>query len=726
MLELIFQGFVEWAYGLTLECWQYFSSALLDIMSLDFAYLRAHAPVIDDIMQVMLAVGWALLIGNLVFQAVKSMASGLGFDGEDPKILFARTFVFSFLLMASPQICEIGLGLTSTIMDILDVPDAVNVTFVDESVFGQLTAAWLLVIICGLIIMFKVFRLILEIAERYIILAMLTITAPMAFAMGGSRSTSEIFTGWCRMFGSMCLLMATNVIFFKLLLSVLSTVPSGLDVLPWMVLIMAIAKVARKADAIVTRIGLNPAITGDNLGSRLPGALTYMVIRTATSQVTKAIGKSAGSPGKGAAPSAPPGGGGGNGPRSGGPFGGRGAGGAAPGGYTQQQSTKQSAQFQNSNQQDANSQNGAVYAGAQQSAAQEQDLGGAVRTSNQFNQVLNNTQRSRKSSVPPHTRRAPNYVSPTASPMGGTAQGRTPQGDSGPAHATAQQERAAHAQALSQRQQAPHTGTAGTGIWPGSGDRAGSHQAGQTDTEHGSAVRMTQTAQTVVQGGAVSGRSQTTERTNVSAEQRSHADTPGIAGQRPGAGPHTAGATATQQAHQEKHDTRFTHREHTAGRGAQGVPAPSSAQPGTPSPGGQAGSAGTGVRFSEHPGAEPRHGRNAPPASAGTPAPTAHADPIQQEGHRMTGPAAPPTAGSSTRPHTGTAGTAGADCASVSRARQASGAPLSERTSSSGRRAQSGAEAVRKGQMPPKGSPVSPKAEVRPPRRKQGDGHGKS
>ena len=77
MLELIFQGFLEWAYGLALECWQYFSTALLDIMSMDFAYLKSHAPVVDEIMQILLAVGWALLIGNLVFQALKSMAVGL-------------------------------------------------------------------------------------------------------------------------------------------------------------------------------------------------------------------------------------------------------------------------------------------------------------------------------------------------------------------------------------------------------------------------------------------------------------------------------------------------------------------------------------------------------------------------------------------------------------------------------------------------------------------------
>jgi len=36
LLELIFQGFMEWAYGLALECWEYFSSSLLDIMSMDY------------------------------------------------------------------------------------------------------------------------------------------------------------------------------------------------------------------------------------------------------------------------------------------------------------------------------------------------------------------------------------------------------------------------------------------------------------------------------------------------------------------------------------------------------------------------------------------------------------------------------------------------------------------------------------------------------------------
>lgn len=232
LLELIFQGFVEWIYGLVLECWEYFSSVLLDIMSMDFTYLKQRMPIIETVMEVLLAVGWALLIGNLVFQAIKTMLSGIGFEGEDPKLLFTRTFVFSFLLLASPQICNVCLNLTSLVIELLQVPDAVDITFADEASFGGLAASWLLVIICGVIVMFQSFKLIFEMAERYLILAVLSVSAPLAFAMGGSRSTSDIFSGWCRMYGSMCLLMAMHVVFIKMLLSILSFYPSGLDVLP--------------------------------------------------------------------------------------------------------------------------------------------------------------------------------------------------------------------------------------------------------------------------------------------------------------------------------------------------------------------------------------------------------------------------------------------------------------------------------------------------------------
>ena len=291
MLELIFQGFLEWTYGLILECWEYFSSVLFDLMSLDFAYLETHMPIITTIRQIMLGVGWALLLGNLVFQATRSMMAGVGFEADDPKLLFTRTFVFSFLLVVSPQICDVCLNMTSVIIDMVQMPDAATIKLPDAGIFAGLTASWLLVIICGLIVMFQSCKLFFEMAERYFILAMLTIMAPLAFGVGGSRSTSDIFSGWCRMYGSMCLLMVMNVVFVKMLLSILSFYPSGLDVLPWIVMVLTVVKVAKKIDAIITRIGLNPAITGDSLGRSFPGVLTYTVARTVASRVVQTAGK---------------------------------------------------------------------------------------------------------------------------------------------------------------------------------------------------------------------------------------------------------------------------------------------------------------------------------------------------------------------------------------------------------------------------------------------------
>ncbi len=420
LLEFIFQGFFEWVYSLILDIWNYFSSSLLNVMSLDFAYIKTHIPVMGDIQQIILAVGWALLLGNLVFQALRSMASGLGFEGEDPKLLFARTFVFGFLLLASPQICETVLGMTSKVIALIEIPDAINVQLVDGSVIGVFTASWILVIIFDLITMFMVFSLLLEVAERYMVLAMLTVMAPLAFAMGGSKSTSEIFAGWCRMFGSMCFLTATNIVFFKMLLSVVSTVPSFPDVFLWMVLIVSIVKVAKKADEIITRIGLNPAITGSRSG--LPGMIAYTVFKTALSMMTKGaangigsalgftgraaagIGKSAGL-GKGAGTVAGAVGGAALGGIGG--VAGQAAAGPRYGGGRTQTSQTDTRQEQQSNTQQNISQ--AQTGGQRQTAAQERTSGGQ-RTGP--GGMFRPDRPSRKTSTQPGISRGPSYVTP--------------------------------------------------------------------------------------------------------------------------------------------------------------------------------------------------------------------------------------------------------------------------------------------------------------------------
>ena len=733
MLELLFRGFFEWIYSLIVDIWGFIAGGLLDIMGLDFAYIQSHIPIMDDMARVLMAAGWALLLGNLVFQALKSMAAGLGFEGEDPKLLFARTFVFAFLLLASPQICRIGLDLTSSIMDLLSIPDATNVSLVDESVFGTLTASWLMAIICSVIVMFKVLGLLIEIAERYVILAMLTLTAPLAFAMGGSKNTASIFTGWCRMFGSMCLLMVTNLVCFKMLFSVVSTVPSGLDVLPWMVLIFAIVKVAHKSDAIITRIGLNPAITGGP-GRTLPGMLAYTVARTVAAGLTKGVTGGGGKTAAASRSAGRPGSTRFNGSRFAPGGGARFNGGTGAGGgrYSGSRDNAQSGgdEPRDGGRYGSHSTEGRQSA-QQPNARQENPAQSSSRNSNTNTAAPHaprgggRPQHSRRSSAPAGAGHPRSYVPPAATPKPGAAGagGSQPPGSprSGPAGATPRSgvSRPGPAGATA-RSGVSHPGPAGatarSGVSrPGAAGTppktaAPKHPSSPRPGAAGTGASRQSTRATHSAGGStVNSSSQTSTQTNVT-----------MGGGRPGnpaaqAQPGPArtprpGGPAVPASGAEPGKTRATRREGPdAAAKTPGAPAaPGVSQPGL---------AGKPSRSTQRPAdAPPRPGRNAAPSSGphpvgGTPSGPAPQErthspgrstgnapapsPAPQERRGASAPAAPARTGGPPTARPGPAGTAPA-------AKQASGKPQA---------AKSRTTRAKPGYRPP-------------PRPKGGSGHG--
>ena len=295
ILEPIFKGLLQWAYNQVLEIVEYIANSLLDVFSMDLHYFETAVPIADTILTIVIATGWALLLGNLVFQASKSMMSGLGFESEDPKTLFARTFVFAFFLLASRQVCSIGLGISNMLITILQIPGSLSMNMPTVNMF-TIAAAWLMVIIVGFVLMWQLVKLFFAIGERYFLLCLLTILAPWAFATGGSRNTSDIFKGWARMYGSMCLMMVLNVVLLKILLSAMGMMPSGVAIIPWLIFLVAVARGARKIENVILRIGLNPAPTGGQ-GRGLPGMLSYIVMRTVMQGISSAAGKSAGGAG---------------------------------------------------------------------------------------------------------------------------------------------------------------------------------------------------------------------------------------------------------------------------------------------------------------------------------------------------------------------------------------------------------------------------------------------
>lgn len=266
MINLILKDLVLWFFGLFLDLMNYCAGALLGLMNTDLAYFESNVPVITELYGVFVAIGWGFLIGNCAFQCLKAMFAGLGFETESPAILLVRTFLFGFLLIMSKQVCEIGLSIGKTLMELIGLPENESIIFPDEGWFPDLTSSWLLIVIIGVLIGAQLIKLFFEIGERYVVVAILTLFSPIAFAMGGSRSTKDICSGFVRTYASMIILLVSNVLFLKLIYSASSTMPDGVMILPWTVLIVGLAKTARKADNLLSKIGLNPTFTGDSLG----------------------------------------------------------------------------------------------------------------------------------------------------------------------------------------------------------------------------------------------------------------------------------------------------------------------------------------------------------------------------------------------------------------------------------------------------------------------------
>lgn len=124
------------------------------------------------------------------------------------------------------------------------------------------------------------FKFFFEVSQRYVVLGVLFITAPLAFAFLASSGTRRSFTAWVRMVGTTMLLICTNAffmgVFFKAMGSfdeVLTTLQESgttataapfVIVVLWCIIMSAVLVVAGKLDTYLQSIGLSTAETGSS------------------------------------------------------------------------------------------------------------------------------------------------------------------------------------------------------------------------------------------------------------------------------------------------------------------------------------------------------------------------------------------------------------------------------------------------------------------------------
>ena len=154
----------------------------------------------------------------------------MGIEAEDPVKLIFRSIIFIFLAYFADQIMVLVMKIAGTpynwIVDkALPAIDFASFGSVLTVIIGCVASGSvsLIVLIVLVIIAWNYIKLLLEAAERYIMLGVLVYTAPVAFAMGASENTSNIFSSWCRMLGGQLFLLMMNAWCLRLFVSMVGT-----------------------------------------------------------------------------------------------------------------------------------------------------------------------------------------------------------------------------------------------------------------------------------------------------------------------------------------------------------------------------------------------------------------------------------------------------------------------------------------------------------------------
>ena len=264
------------------------SGLFLNALGTDMTAMEEYFPFVSRAFDIMQYTAWALLFLILVWQLFKSFGGPIT-EAEEPWGLVLRSGLFALLIyFAKPiflYVLDIARAPYTALMDVTMTGEDFSFAGIEavlknglvQYVSNMSVVGALLQIILLIALGWNYFKLLLEVVERYVVVGILCYTSPLAYSMGGSKATGQVFKSWCRMVGSQLLLLVMNVWFLRAFnTSVAQYVVNGGalsngrgNVFLWLFCAIAFLKTAQRFDSYLASIGLNVAQTGSGMGMEL-------------------------------------------------------------------------------------------------------------------------------------------------------------------------------------------------------------------------------------------------------------------------------------------------------------------------------------------------------------------------------------------------------------------------------------------------------------------------
>ena len=288
MLDWIFEGIVTWVSSIASELMDAVSRVFLDALGTDMDAMEGYFPFVTKAFEVMQYMAWAVLFLITVWQLFRVFGGPIT-EAENPWQLLLRSALFALLVGAARPIFTMALDIArapyTALMEVSMEAEDFTFAGIEEALKNGLTTIVSTVSVVGPILIlvllialgWNYFKLLLECVERYIVVGVLCYTSPLAFAMGGSKATNQVFKSWCRMVGSQLLLLVLNVWFLRAFDSSVGQFISNGGALAsgngsvflWLFCALAFLKTAQKFDSYLAAMGLNVAQTGSSMAMEM-------------------------------------------------------------------------------------------------------------------------------------------------------------------------------------------------------------------------------------------------------------------------------------------------------------------------------------------------------------------------------------------------------------------------------------------------------------------------
>lgn len=287
-LSWIFESIVNWVASIVTSIMDAVSGIFLNALGTDMTAMEQYFPFVTEAFSIFQYTAWALLFLITVWQLFR-VFGGPVTEAENPWQLLARSAIFAILIGYAKPIFLLALDIArapyTALMDATMDPGGFTFAGVEQVLQNGLSTLVstitvigpLLTIILMISLGWNYFKMLLECVERYVVVGVLCYTSPLAFSMGGSKTTNNVFKGWTRMVGSQLLLLVLNVWFLRAFNSTVGqfvgnggALSSGQgSIFLWMFVALAFLKTAQKFDSYLAAMGLNVAQTGSSMGMEL-------------------------------------------------------------------------------------------------------------------------------------------------------------------------------------------------------------------------------------------------------------------------------------------------------------------------------------------------------------------------------------------------------------------------------------------------------------------------